>query len=386
MSASRWGEVGQESCTAHSKAASKTGITVNSVGVYQWKAMLDGLKPNTQYCYRVYLGSGGTVDLLATDASPRFWSQLPAGSAQPFSFAVFGDWGYTGNGPNPDQANLMAQIAKSGARFAFSTGDTAYPTGSQTNYGDLVQTGTNISTVFGPQFWTVAGSSIPLFSPLGNHGLSSTFLVNWPQSRAASTSGGKYQMETYCCLNGTTSKSYPSAWYAFDAGIARFYVLDAAWSNSNVGTADIYKNDFDYHWAPTSAEFQWLESDLASHPSALKFAIFHFPLYSDNATEKSDLFLRGAESLEGLLNQYGVDLAFNGHAHIYQRNLKPHAESVISYLTGGGGGKLAPIGPCSPWDAYGRGWSNSQNKGYKCGAGVPVPTSKSQVHHSFSCP
>ena len=36
----------------------------------------------------------------------------------------------------------MAQIANSDVRFAVGTGDTAYPNGTQTNYGDLRQTGT----------------------------------------------------------------------------------------------------------------------------------------------------------------------------------------------------------------------------------------------------
>ena len=39
--------------------------------------MLEGLAPNTEYCYRVYLGTGAAADLLGTDASPQFWSQLP---------------------------------------------------------------------------------------------------------------------------------------------------------------------------------------------------------------------------------------------------------------------------------------------------------------------
>ena len=55
----------------------------------------------------------------------------------------------------------MSQIAVSGVRFAVGTGDTAYPSGTQTNYGDLVETGPSVSTVFGPQFWTKAGASIP---------------------------------------------------------------------------------------------------------------------------------------------------------------------------------------------------------------------------------
>ena len=35
----------------------------------------------------------------------------------------------------------MAQLGNSGVRFAVGTGDTAYPSGTQTNYGDLRQTG-----------------------------------------------------------------------------------------------------------------------------------------------------------------------------------------------------------------------------------------------------
>ena len=58
------------------------------------------------------------------DASPTFTTPPPPGATTPFSFAVFGDWGATDStGTNPDQANLMTQIAASGASFALSTGD-----------------------------------------------------------------------------------------------------------------------------------------------------------------------------------------------------------------------------------------------------------------------
>ena len=49
----------------------------------------------------------------------------------------------------------MSLIATSGARFAVTTGDTAYPSGSQTTFGDLIQSGLNISAIFGPSFWKV---------------------------------------------------------------------------------------------------------------------------------------------------------------------------------------------------------------------------------------
>ena len=377
-----YGRAGTESCTAHRGGASRTAITVGSTPEYQWKAKLTGLAPNIRYCYRVFLGDPA-VDLLGSDPAPTFWTQVPAGSSSSYSFAVLGDWGAVdAAGSNPDQANLMSRIAASGARFAVGTGDTAYPSGSQTNYGDLVQRGPGVSTVFGPSFYKGVGARIPMFNLLGNHGLNGTFLMLWPAAQAAATSGGRAQMDTYCCSNGTASASYPSVWYAFDAGPARFYVLDAAWANSNVGTADLYKNDYDNHWTPSRPEYRWLAADLARHPSALKFAFLHFPMYSDNSTEPSDLYLRGGGGLAGLLSRYGVDLVFSGHAHMYQRTLRQPGDSFVAYLTGGGGGKLEPIGAkgCSAADAYGIGWSYSAARGSSCGAAA-VPDAITRVFH-----
>jgi hypothetical protein len=381
-----WGQVGSDSCAAHSATATKTSMTVNGVTEYQWQAEL-ALSANTQYCYRVYLGN---TDLLGSDPSPHFWTQVPAGGSTPYSFAVFGDWGNVDEtGANPDQANVMAQIAASGARFAFTSGDNAYPSGSQSNYGDLTQSGSGLSGVFGPAFWTVAGATIPLFPATGNHGLSRSdtnhpHLLNWPQDRAVSTSNGRYVRDAYCCVNGSAPASYPSAWYAFDAGTARFYVLTAAWADGNTGSGSAYQNDHDAHWTPSSAEYQWLENDLATHDAAVKFAIFHYPLYSDNSSETSDPFLHGPDSLEGLLSRYGVDIAFNGHAHLYQRNFASGPDGLISYVTGGGGAKVEPISHCSALDAYGIGWSYSANGGAgggsACGSAAR-PTSRDQVFH-----
>jgi hypothetical protein len=384
----KYGKVGSEPCTAHSKTASRSTITVNAVPQYQWLANLTGLTQGARYCYRIQLGTTSPViDLLGTDASPEFYAQLPAGSSEPFSFAVLGDWGAVGDtqaGPDNKQADVMSQIAASGVRFALGTGDTAYPSGSQTNYGDLIQTGANISTVFAPEFWKKVGASTPMFNATGNHGFNSTFLSIWPQSTAVVGSGGRYVMDTYCCLNDTTSASYPSAWYAFDAGNARFYVLEAAWSTSNVGTADRYKNDYDTHWTPTSAEYQWLENDLRTHPSRLKFAFFHFPLYSSDPGEPSDTYLQGTNSLEGLLARHGVDIAFSGHGHNYTRTVKPSGDSLVTYMTGGGGARLRPATTCAFPVAYALGWSYSSG-GSACVDGAPagtgLPTSIDQVFH-----
>ncbi len=381
----RWGKVGSESCTAHyAPATDRTVVKVNGISEYQWKAMLN-LLPGTQYCYRVYLGSSSAteVDLLGTDASPVFWTQVPAGSNQSYSFVVFGDWGQVdATGANPSTANLMSLIATSGARFALTGGDNGYPSGSQTNYGDLIQTGADISSIFGPSFWKVPGASIPIYPASGNHGVSNAdpnhpLILNFPQDRAVATSGGHYVKETYCCLDGTTSANYPSAWYAFDAGLARFYVLDASWADLNIGTASSpYQVDYDYHWTTSSPEYQWLQTDLAAHPSNLKFAIFHYPLYSDDNNNPSDTYLQGSSSLEGLLKQYGVNLAFGAHSHIYERNLASSV-GLPNYVTGGGGATLTTLGTCTSLDAYAIKFTTT---GKGCGS-APAPTSAAQVYH-----
>ena len=381
----RYGAVGSESCTAHYVPASRNPITVNKVPEYQWSAMLS-LAPGRQYCYRVYQGSSPSteIDLLGSDASPSFWTQVPAGSSQPFSFALFGDWGYVDStGANPYQASLMSLIANSGARFAVTVGDNSYPAGTQSNYGDLVQVGSNISGVFGPSFWKVPGSFTPIFPAMGNHGLSISdpihpYLLNFPETQAAALSGGRYVRDTYCCLDGTSTANYPSAWYAFDSGLARIYILDVAWLESNIGTAaSAYQVDYDYHWTPASPEYQWLQADLAAHPGMLKFAVWHYPLYTDDNNIQPDTYIQGSGSLEGLLHQYGVNLAFMGHTHTYERNIASPV-GLPSYINGGGGGVLNTLGKClSPYDAYAISFNPT---GKACGSASP-PTSADQVYH-----
>ena len=379
----RYGKVGAEACTAHVVIPTKTPISVNGVSQYQWKAQLN-LEPGTRYCYRVYLGTSpvSQIDLLGSDPAPSFWTQVPAGANESFSFVAFGDWGYVdASGTNPYQANLMSLMAESNSRFAVTTGDNGYPDGNQKNFGDLVQTGLGVSAVFGPAFWKVPGASLPIFPALGNHGVSSLdthhpTLITWPQDRAVATSEGRYAKETYCCLEGTISAEYPSMWYAFDAGPARFYVLETSWDEANVGTASEYQMDYEYHWAPGTDQYEWLKADLAAHPSVLKFAFFHYPLYSDNPSEPASPYLLGNHGLEGLLKQYNVDIAFTGHAHIYERNL-PSPTGLHNYISGGGGGILGTLGTCTALDAYAIKFTTT---GGACGS-APVPTSAAQVYH-----
>ncbi|HET6210864.1 MAG TPA: DNRLRE domain-containing protein [Jatrophihabitans sp.] len=387
----RWGTPsGSTGCTLTGSSATSTNntinapITVSGVTEYLTSIRISGLTSGHSYCYRVYTGGSGSVDLLGTDTAPRF-STLSTGA---LTFDVLGDWGDNSIANGINQQHVDSLLAGSGAQFAVSTGDIAYQTGTQTEYGNLITSGAGVSQVFGAAYWKSVGASIPLFSTTGNHGRSTTFLQNWKQAATVAASNGKYVMETYAGQDGTTSASYPSDWYAFDAGGARFYIINADWNDNNIGTAPggAYQVDRDYHWQTSSPEYQWLKADLASHSNTVKLAFFHYPLRADSATESSDSYLQNDPNnptsignLEGLLANNGVDLAFNGHAHLYQRNVAPPG-GVTSYVTGGGGAKVSPVqSNCSPTDAYAVGWSYTNSIGSSCNA--PAPTSDAQVYH-----
>jgi Calcineurin-like phosphoesterase/Purple acid Phosphatase, N-terminal domain len=367
-----WGPAGG-SCAESSAPASTSSFSVQSTAETMYSAKATGLQPGTTYCYQILVAS---TPLLST---PGTFHPLPIGTGQ-FTFDVFGDTGENASGQNPNQDALYKEMAQSGADFALSTGDIAYPGGTQDNYGDLQQAGPEISNVFGPTGWPIAGGAIPFMPVLGNHGRISAFLQNFPEPSNVVASNGIFQMVNYPGQDGATTASYPTDYFAFNVGQTRFYVLDADWTDSNIGNSTSYGQDYLNHWAAGSAELAWLQNDLATHPGGTKFALFHYPLHSDNATESTDTYLNGINSLEGLLSNAGVKFVFNGHAHMYQRN-NP-IMGIVSYVTGGGGATLEPTGGngCSQTDAYSIGWSPTTGSGSKCG-NAPVPTSASQVYH-----
>ena len=360
-----WGTVSGATCTpTNTAAATKISITVGSTSEYQWTAPITFPASGT-YCYRVQLG---TTDLLGTDSSPQVTTAAAPGSS--YSFAILGDYG----AGTTFESNVMSQIAASPAKFVVTVGDNVYNSGTDTEYGDLSQ-----GNIFPKQYLPMLGSR-PIFAAEGNHGFTQNlpYLQNLSALTAAQASGGRFIQESYCCISTLSSPTnYPSAWYAFDWGSARYYVLDGAWAD---GTG-AYQGDFLAHWngpvsgcTPCGAELSWLRSDLATHASTpIKFAFFHYPLYSDNSSQNSDTYLQGPSSLEGLLANNGVDIVFNGHAHLYERNYPQIAgKPLVSYVTGTGGAPLEGPSNCSAFDAYAIGTGSS------CRA--PAPTSDAQVY------
>jgi hypothetical protein len=85
----------------------------------------------------------------------------------------------------------------------------------------------------------------------------------------------------------------------------------------------------------------WLEQQLRSRAD-WTIAFLHYPLYSSGRYAYRASRTRTA--LEPLFIQGGVDVAFSGHEHIYERTVPQHG---IQYFTSGGGGTVR-VGDLNP--------------------------------------
>ena len=292
----KWGQAGAESCTAHSTTATKTNISVNGVGEYQWKAQLSPLQPDTAYCYRVYFGTA-QIDLLGSDPAPQFVTQLPVGSAKPFSFAVLGDsWG----GRRTPAGTPTRPTSWRGSRPAApaSRSPPVIPvTRRESREGAtaiLEQTGLDISAVFGPQYWTVVGKSIPMFHSIGDRAPTSTFLTNWPSAVAAAASGGTVPDGFLLLRRRDRHEDLRDRLVRLRPGQRPLLHPRTRSRTAPMSARGASTRSTTTCTGPPGAqrdEYTWLANDLAAHPGQLKFAVFHYPLHSDQSSQNSDPYI-----------------------------------------------------------------------------------------------
>jgi acid phosphatase type 7 len=101
---------------------------------------------------------------------------------------------------------------------------------------------------------------------------------------------------------------------------------------------------------PKGEQYQWLDKALAASTAKWKVCYHHHPCYSSDENDYGDTWkgtsTRGAakhKHLIGLYEKHNVDLAMNGHIHLYERTYPIRKEKVdrktgVTYLTSGGGG------------------------------------------------
>jgi len=245
---------------------------------------------------RAFLGllSATTVSAIAPNASANNILRIGAGALSPAAtpsldeavrFIVFGDSG-RGDHAQYELARIMSSHYWSN-RYdtALMLGDNIYPDGDPEDipakfegpYSDLLKRGVSFHAV------------------LGNHDVK--------KGREAQINYRNFNMG-----------GRPYYTFTRGDGLVDFFAIDS--------------NNFD------ELQRRWLEVALLTSRARWKVALFHHPIYSSADRHGSDFGLRSG--LEPLLIRYGVDAAFSGHDHVYER-IKP--QQGVHYFVSGVGSK-----------------------------------------------
>jgi hypothetical protein len=267
---------------------------------------LKDLKPATRYFYRVICIDESGQEL----RGQQYSFQTAATESMPWAFAVIGD-----TQRNPEVTRKCAEGAFSKRpNFLLHCGDVVDDGYAKHQWvNDLFEPCSNLM------------AQIPTFPVIGNHEKDSHWYYDY------------------------FSLPKPEYYYTFRYGNAQFFMLD---SNRPLG--------------PGSPQYQWLEHELANSKAVWKFTCHHHPCFSSDENDygdhnkgpAGDTFFYGdanARKVVPLYEKYGVDIAFNGHIHMYERTwpifeMAVNQQKGVRYLTsGGGGGSLEQAAPQRTW-------------------------------------
>ncbi|MHC1766480.1 MAG: LamG-like jellyroll fold domain-containing protein [Verrucomicrobiia bacterium] len=267
---------------------------------------LEGLKPFTRYFYRATCaddeGNMARSELASFQTAP--------GADQPWAFGILGD-----TQRNPDVTRRCAE------------GIFALRPNFMLHCGDVVDDG------FAKQQWVFdlfepcakLFAQVPTFPVIGNHEKNSHWYYDY------------------------FSLPAPEYYYTFKYGNAQFFMID---SNKDCG--------------PEGEQYRWLEKVLAESTATWKFTAHHHPCFSSDEDDYGD-HLKGktggrytwgdsnVRQLVPLYEKYGVDIAFAGHIHSYERTWPilqmsiNQAKGVRYIVSGGGGGGLEQAAPQRSW-------------------------------------
>jgi predicted phosphodiesterase len=223
-------------------------------------------------------------------------SLLLPGPAQPLLFAAFGD---CGSGTS-NQAAVAAALEKADPQLVLLLGDIVYPSGQDERYDDRYFA-----------FYSRLAARRPFFPAVGNHDYGNT----------SHTERGRKRFES-----GYKKVFRRPPYYSFDAGPVHFASLDTNEAFRIGAAAPIGEG---------SAQYAWLDADLAASKARWKVLTMHVPLFASDG--HGDMaYLR--KTLLPLIKKHGVDLVLAGHDHFYER-WKP-VDGMLHLLAGTGGAHL----------------------------------------------
>ena len=197
-------------------------------------------------------------------------------------FAVLGDTGTGGSDQHLVGKMVTAYRAKFPFEFALLLGDNLYGRESARDY----------ARKFEEPYKPLLNAGVKFYAALGNH--DDPTQVNY---KLFNMNGERY----YSFRPGLTSN-------------VRFFALDSNYMDPK--------------------HLEWLEKELAASGSDWKIVFFHHPMYA-SGMHGSDEILKA--KLEPLFVKYGVNVAFTGHEHFYER-IKP--QKGVQYFVMGNSAKL----------------------------------------------
>ena len=338
------------------------------------------------YCYRPPWLRPTCSGAIRRRGSPR--SPRPV-RTQAFSFAVFGDWGQVdANGNNPDQANLLAQLATSGARFAVTTRRQRLPVRQPDELRRPPADRCGDQRDLRPALLAGARAARSrCSSAAGNHGSErhgprAAPTGNWPQDVAVASSGGTVLHDSTAVSTAPRRRTTRAPGTRSTPAPPRFYVLTPAWGDTQRRHRQrLRRTTTRRTWRP-ARPIPVAARGPAAHPSGLKFAFSHYPLYSDHKAQSSDTFLQGrkprraaravrrrtSRSTGTRTSTSATSPSAPGHVpHVRHRRRWRHAPA-----------DRQPC--CSRSTPMASGGRPRRARATQCG-GAPVPTSATQVFH-----
>lgn len=257
---------------------------------FTFKAKIEGLLPDTTYHYRVGDGSEFT-DTYSFTTAPEPGVRLPV------EFIVLGDnRGFVYGLPSPVYPAIVSQVKAESFDFLLNTGDMVF-VAAQSEWDQFFQASTGLVE---EKPWMVCQ---------GNHDAATldSFLRNH-------------------YLPGPAGRTY----YSFDYANLHIISLD---------TEDDTLRD-----PATSPQVQWLREDLEATDQEWIMAFFHKGTY--NSSQNHGSLAVPQKAFVPLFNEFGVDVVFLGHDHIYDRTQFLHGLTEPlpeNMLPEGGGTKPAEM-------------------------------------------
>jgi hypothetical protein len=271
--------------------ASSTAQADAGGGDKQMWTSVEGLQPDTIYCYRVMLNGAPSSERVGFRTAPA------ADSTRTIGVLAFGDSG----GDNSDQLALRSQMEAVPYELIVHTGDVAYESGTMNEFQ------TTVFDIYDDLF-----RHIPFFPAAGNH--------DYGTASAA-------PFRSVFDLPGNEK------WYSFDWGRVHFAALDT---------------ESDY-----ATQATWLDQDLAASTAPWKIVYMHRPMYS-SGNHGSDTGLRKLlapilerhhvqlalaghdHDYERMIPQYGVEYVVTGGGgrgtySVGKSSFTAFSESVIHY-------------------------------------------------------